>query len=118
MLSGVTSESSRDQYLQLLIAQLRNQDPISPVQQEDFIAQLAQFATLEGVENLNDTLQAFTQSQQVADGAHLLDRVVAYESDGLSGVGTVQGVEVQEGKLALNVQGEYVPIEFVTGVYA
>ena len=46
----------RDVFLQLLVTQLQSQDPTNPVQNEDFIAQLAQFTTLEQTENTNDLL--------------------------------------------------------------
>ena len=46
----------RDVFLQLLITQLQSQDPTNPVENEDFIAQLAQFTTLEQTGNTNDLL--------------------------------------------------------------
>ena len=46
----------RDVFLQLLVTQLQSQDPTNPVQNEDFIAQLAQFTTLEQTGNTNDLL--------------------------------------------------------------
>lgn len=44
-------------FLRLLTAQLRNQDPLSPLQNEDFVAQLAQFALVGGVTESNATLR-------------------------------------------------------------
>ena len=38
---------SKDEFLQLLVAQLKNQDPMDPVKNEDFLAQLATFSSLE-----------------------------------------------------------------------
>lgn len=42
----------QDEFLKLLVAQLSNQDPLSPMDQEQFLAQLAQFSTVEGVRNI------------------------------------------------------------------
>jgi flagellar basal-body rod modification protein FlgD len=51
-------------FLRLLIAQLEHQDPLSPMENADFTAQLAQFSTLEQVEAMNASLTALTQSQE------------------------------------------------------
>jgi flagellar basal-body rod modification protein FlgD len=62
--SGIGSAaSSRDEFLQLLVTQIQHQDPLEPVKQEDFLSQLAQFSTLEGIENLNSTLETYLQGQ-------------------------------------------------------
>ncbi len=50
----------KDAFMQLLIEQMANQDPLSPTSDSDFIAQLAQFSMLEQIESLNDTM---TQGQ-------------------------------------------------------
>ncbi len=47
----------KNEFLQLLVAQLEAQDPLSPMDAQDFSAQLAQFSTLEQITNVNSTLQ-------------------------------------------------------------
>lgn len=61
---GATATSSRpgatlgrDDFLRLLIAQLRNQDPFKPLDQNEFIAQTAQFTSLESLQNIGKTLE-------------------------------------------------------------
>jgi flagellar basal-body rod modification protein FlgD len=51
-------ELDRDAFLQLLISQLENQDPLSPMQDHEFVAQLATFSSLEQLETMNANLQA------------------------------------------------------------
>jgi flagellar basal-body rod modification protein FlgD len=48
----------KDEFLQLLVAQLKNQDPLNPMNAEDFAAQLAQFSSVEQLIQINDTLAA------------------------------------------------------------
>jgi len=48
----------KDEFLQLLVAQLKNQDPMNPLNAEEFAAQLAQFSSLEQLMNINDNLGA------------------------------------------------------------
>lgn len=55
----------KDEFLQLLVSQLRNQDPLNPSDPKDFAAQLAQFSTLEQLINIGDQLKA--QAQQGVD---------------------------------------------------
>ena len=52
----VTRELGKDEFLKLFVTQMQNQDPMSPAQDGQFIAQLAQFSSLEQLNNINDTL--------------------------------------------------------------
>ncbi|NLI15816.1 MAG: flagellar biosynthesis protein FlgD [candidate division Zixibacteria bacterium] len=61
-LSGATSETmGKNDFLNLLVTQLRYQDPMNPMQDQDFIAQLAQFSQLEQLENMSESLDTATQ---------------------------------------------------------
>lgn len=53
--SGAAAD--KNMFMKLLLAQIKNQDPLKPQEQTDFVAQLAQFSTLEGIQNLNGTVQ-------------------------------------------------------------
>lgn len=50
------NELGKDAFLKLLTIQLQYQDPMDPVQNEDFVAQLAQFSSLESLQNIDQTL--------------------------------------------------------------
>lgn len=51
-----SNELGKNEFLKLLVAQMNNQNPLEPQDNTDFIAQLAQFSQVEGVENLNSTV--------------------------------------------------------------
>ncbi len=70
----------KDDFLKLLITQMRNQDPLSPMDQNQFLAQTAQFTSLEDLQNINQSLadmKSLTQSQSFTQGASLLGRTAA-----------------------------------------
>lgn len=54
----------KDQFLQLMVAQLKHQDPLDPSKNEEFLAQLAQFSSLEGITNLNNSVSAMAASMR------------------------------------------------------
>lgn len=59
------SEMGQDQFLQLLVAQMRNQDPINPVDGADFASQLAQFNSVEQLIDVNSGLKTLQSSQDI-----------------------------------------------------
>ncbi len=65
--------------MRLLLAQIENQDPLKPTDQTDFVAQLAQFSSLEGIQNLNSTVQdigSMYRSSQALQATALVGREV------------------------------------------
>ncbi len=116
-MAAITSQLGQQQFMQLLIAQLKNQDPMDPVSQEDSIAQLAQFSTLEGIEKLNANFSSFMKLQQLSEGASLVGKNVEWlDSDGVRQQGVVESVSLKEGDLQLKIDGKQVPIDNVTAI--
>ncbi len=54
---GKKNDLDKDAFLRLLTTQLANQDPLNPIEDREFIAQLAQFSSLEQMQNLNKNVQ-------------------------------------------------------------
>lgn len=65
----------KDQFVKLLMAQLSNQDPTNPVDNQAFVAQLAQFATLEQLESANRSLDSLLIAQNSANQSTLVSLV-------------------------------------------
>ena len=124
--STTTASQSRDEFLQLLVAQLRNQDPLQPVKQEDFLAQLAQFSTLEGIEKLNSSFDSQVQLQQdalwmnqLSQASSLIGRDVTYfGADNSQQSGVVESVQISDGSVRVLVDGESIAVDRVTEIRA
>ena len=114
---SISSQMGQQQFLQLLITQLQNQDPMDPVKQEDSIAQMAQFSTLEGIETLNANFSSFMKLQQLSQGSNLVGKTVEWlDKDGVRQQGVVDSISVKDGVMQLKVGESEVPIDNVTAV--
>jgi len=72
---------SRDAFLSLLVTQLQHQDPTQPMDNSQFIAQLAQFSSLEQLQQVNTTLSSIASYfQQMQDAANALTTPAAVSS--------------------------------------
>jgi len=117
-----TQELDRNAFMQLLVAQLENQDPLSPTANEDFLAQLSSFSSLEQLEQVNDGLMAMLQMNrsnallgQLTQGSALIGQEVVWTDPetGLEQQGVVDSVKLREGIAFLNVEGLDVPLAAV-----
>ena len=73
--SGAESVLDRDAFLKLLVTQLRYQNPINPLNNEQFISQTAQFSSLEQLQNLSESLNTLTELQESSSAMALLNLV-------------------------------------------
>lgn len=69
------SAMGKDDFLQLLVTQLQNQDPLSPMDSTGFTAQLAQFSSLEELQNINETLSGVGNSQTILTNSQAVDYI-------------------------------------------
>ena len=118
--SNITAEATRDQFMQLLVTQLRYQDPLEPVKQENFLQQLAQFATLEGIEKLNANFEDMLRLEELTQGAALIGKSVVFqpEENSAEAVGSVDSIRVEDDRLVVIGDQQRVPIERVHGLTA
>lgn len=77
--AGQKKELGKNEFLELLVAQLNNQNPLEPQENGEFIAQLAQFSQVEGIEKLNSSMESLLsgyQSSQALQASSLVGRKV------------------------------------------
>ena len=111
------SELGQDAFLQLMITQFRNQDPTKPLEPNDFLAQLAQFSTLETMQNLDQRLEAISGAQMLGQAAGLIGKSVEGAlADGTRVSGTVSEVRLVDGSPWLTVGDQTVELSRIVGV--
>jgi flagellar basal-body rod modification protein FlgD len=112
------SDSMRFDYLNLLVTQLRNQNPLEPLDNNAMASQLSQFAQLEQLENLNSGFGKVLAATQVSQGAALIGKTVSYapaEGEGARS-GVVQRVVFTGGEARLIVGTDAVGFEDILSV--
>ncbi|QGP92843.1 hypothetical protein MGLY_22350 [Neomoorella glycerini] len=116
----VTSRGlGKDDFLKLLAAQLRNQDPLNPMSNTEFIAQMAQFSALEQMNNLNESFNLVRQELQesmMLQAVSLMGKEVAAVVDDQTLTGTVSKVSWTAEGVMLLVGGQQVPLQAIAEV--
>ena len=101
--SSEQEELGRDAFLQLLTTQLNNQDPLDPMDNEAFVAQLAQFSSVEGIKGMQSSLENMVsgmRQDQMMAGASLVGKKVAVEGglfEGGNGIKTNASINLENG---------------------
>jgi flagellar basal-body rod modification protein FlgD len=78
------TELGQDDFLKLMITQLKNQDPMKPLDPSQYVGQLAQFSSVAGLKEMNASITSLTDSlrgNRVLDGANLIGRTVVAEGN-------------------------------------
>ena len=97
----------KDDFLKLMVAQMKNQDPMNPSDDKDNIAQMAQFSSLEQITNLATATQDLANRVTTSQMLGLIGHSVSYVGDDDATVtGTVQSVQVAGGSTKLTIDGK------------
>lgn len=107
----------KDAFLQLLVAQLRYQDPLSPAKPQEFMSQTAQFSTVERLEELTDLISASNRAGALAAGGDLVGRTVSwYGADNKVQSGAVTAALNSADGVSLIVGTQQIPLDGVIRV--
>ena len=119
--TGFTAASGQAQFLELFVAQLQNQDPLEPVGQQEFLGQLAQFSTVEGLETLNARQSEFNaqfsellELQLLNSGTELLGKSVTFGPEGTTGIASE--ARQDSGQILIRVGEHLVPVGDIDSV--
>lgn len=98
--AGTASQSSNisiQDFLKILTAQLNNQDPLKPIDNEEFVAQIAQFATLEQSRQLNTKIDSLLSVESSVQSVGMLGRTVDVNLNGFMLTGKVSALDLSTG---------------------
>ena len=110
--SATSTTDQADRFLKLLVAQMKNQDPLNPLDNAQVTSQMAQISTVSGLENLNTSLGGLSTQfgqLQAMQAAALVGHDVAFEGDSLR----VQGTKADAG-FELKSKADKVVIDITT----
>jgi len=110
---------SSSDFLKLLLTQLSNQDPLNPMEDKEFMAQMAQFSSLEETTKLNTTMSSFVQQQQVQSASAYLGKEVSLMDENgepVEGIVTAVNSRNAEGKVTVTVNDQDYDIKQVQSV--
>lgn len=95
-----------DDFMKLLIVQLQNQDPTSPMESEQLLAQVSEMRNLQASLQLESALKSLTLGQQISSSASFLGKTVSGNIGSTAISGVVSAVQVREGIAYLKVNGQ------------
>lgn len=110
-----TTQSSQDlknEFLQMLITQLKNQDPTNPVDDTAMLSEEAQFSTLEQMQNMNTNLVSLMSMQNVSQAVSLVGKsITGVDANGAAASGQVASLVFNSGTPELKLaDGSIVPL--------
>lgn len=106
----VERTSDKDIFLNLLVTQMQYQDPLEPQDNSEFLSQMAQFTTLEIMENMSF-------ANEMSEASNMIGKLVsATDEDGKSVIGLVEGTKVLAGEVYLRIDGKDISLDKVQGV--
>lgn len=109
------SELGKDDFLNLLVTQLKYQDPLNPTDSTEYTSQLAQFSTLEQINNMSNSMSSMQALSMT--GKYVTATVTNSSGEASAIEGIVDSVKLKNGEATLVVNGNDVDIENVSAVY-
>jgi flagellar basal-body rod modification protein FlgD len=110
------STLSQDDFLRLLTVQLQNQDPLKPMEDAQFMGQMAQFASLEQAKELTKTVNTLSSSFGFSSAQQFLGKNVTLNAGGTEVTGSVSGVVLEDGVPKVLVNNKTYPTSQIIAV--
>ena len=112
---GGTSNLGKDEFLTLLVTQMQNQNPLEPSSDTEWISQLANFSSLEEMQNMSGTMTGLQGMNMVGKYVDIVSKSESGNTTNVSGF--VDYVNVKDGKTQVCVNGKFYDSTDVTNVY-
>lgn len=118
--SSKNNELGKDQFLKILITQLKNQDPMQPLEDKEFISQMAQFTSVEQLTNMATEMKSLRESLGMASG--LIGKSISWTGTDTNGndvqkQGIVDAISFKDGVQYANVGGVQITLDKLTRIW-
>ena len=100
----------KDAFLQLLVAQMKYQDPLEPTDNTEYVSQLANFSSLEQMQNMNDSLANMSMASDLQRASNLVGNFASVKVGDQTITGKVDSVEYKDGQAYLSIEGNKYPL--------
>ena len=110
----------KDSFLKLLVTELTHQDPVNPMNDREFISQMAQFSSLEQMTQMNKSIQALNMSARAGEASSLLGKNVEalHPKTGMRVNGVVSKIFYRGSDVQLIVNKEVIGLSDIHAVYS
>ena len=112
----VNNQLGKDDFLKLLITQLSNQDPTNPMENTEFIAQMAQFSSLEQMTNMNESFGRMASMINSSQAATTIGKTVEINAGDTTTRGVVEATTMGQNPQVL-VNGMYYDLNKINAIY-
>ena len=114
---GSKNKLEEADYMQLLITQLKTQDPTNPVDDKEFIGQMTQFTSLQQMNNMAENMKDLAKEFAFSRAISLVNKTVSWTgSNGEAISGVVSSIKVRGGETIVNVNGVDVALDQIEEV--
>jgi flagellar basal-body rod modification protein FlgD len=117
--ANAASNAQQPNFMKLLMAQMQNQDPTSPTSATDYVTQMAQFSSVQGITQLNQNITTLLAMQNMTQGVSLIGKTVTYtNAAGKVQSGAVAAVSLVGGQPQLVVNNTNVTLNQIQTIQA
>jgi flagellar basal-body rod modification protein FlgD len=110
-------KQTSDQFMAILLAQLKNQDPMEPLKDSEMMTQMTQLNSLQELQSIKSQMEQLSSSTSASFAASLLGKhVKAVLSDGTKVEGSVDGTDFTDGLYTLTIKGTSIPLSSIVEV--
>ncbi|MCM3409090.1 flagellar hook assembly protein FlgD [Metabacillus litoralis] len=118
------SNLGKDEFLKILMTQLQNQDPLNPMEDKEFISQMANFSSLEQITNMNSLMQKFLDTQKTTDSilkySEMIGKSIEWSDSGAEEAvqtGVVKAIKQKNNSIILELDnGKEITSDLVTKI--
>jgi flagellar basal-body rod modification protein FlgD len=109
--NGITEDQLGSAFMSLLLAQMKNQNPLEPMDDSQMISQMAQLNSLDELKKISKSLSSMTESNAFVSSLNLIGKNVTYKNaDGEEKTSKVSGVSMKGSDVYLKIGSQYIKL--------